>query len=327
MANYVIVNGQLYNSDVLAHHGIKGMKWGRRRFQNNDGSLTPAGKKRYITTAQAVRNANNAAKEARKASLAESRATDSGIGSFRRASNKAAAAGNDAYRNSIAKDKAYNKQLRADRKKTLEKEYGELEDQMTYGKNANAKKNAALEKRMAEIDKELNPKSKKKALEKEYGELEDQMTYGKNANAKKNAALEKRMAEIDKELNSDAERKGLSDKQKKALKVGAAVAGTALAAYGAYKVNQFVRERNKEIRVGQELVKADEQIFFNFSNYRIAPGATDAQKQLYLDSKNKWANTLLDQAQARGRSNAKNDSFTKAAKNVLEDELRKRTRR
>ena len=30
----------------LAHHGIKGQKWGVRRFQNPDGSLTSAGKKR-----------------------------------------------------------------------------------------------------------------------------------------------------------------------------------------------------------------------------------------------------------------------------------------
>lgn len=31
----------------LAHHGILGMKWGVRRYQNPDGSLTLAGKKRY----------------------------------------------------------------------------------------------------------------------------------------------------------------------------------------------------------------------------------------------------------------------------------------
>lgn len=34
-------------SDALIHHGVKGMKWGVRRYQYADGSLTPAGKKRY----------------------------------------------------------------------------------------------------------------------------------------------------------------------------------------------------------------------------------------------------------------------------------------
>ena len=35
------------NANELYHFGIKGQKWGVRRYQNEDGSLTPAGKKHY----------------------------------------------------------------------------------------------------------------------------------------------------------------------------------------------------------------------------------------------------------------------------------------
>lgn len=33
-------------NNELYHHGIKGQKWGIRRYQNPDGSLTPAGRRR-----------------------------------------------------------------------------------------------------------------------------------------------------------------------------------------------------------------------------------------------------------------------------------------
>lgn len=39
--------GTVNLGDSIAHHGIKGQKWGIRRFQNPDGTLTEEGKKRY----------------------------------------------------------------------------------------------------------------------------------------------------------------------------------------------------------------------------------------------------------------------------------------
>ena len=41
--NYSITRDE----DYLAHHGVKGQKWGVRRYQNEDGSLTAQGQKQY----------------------------------------------------------------------------------------------------------------------------------------------------------------------------------------------------------------------------------------------------------------------------------------
>lgn len=40
--------------ESLTHHGVKGMKWGVRRFENEDGTLTPAGKTRYADYDQSL---------------------------------------------------------------------------------------------------------------------------------------------------------------------------------------------------------------------------------------------------------------------------------
>lgn len=49
--NYYI--GKDVDLKVLNHYGVIGMKWGVRRFQNKDGSLTEAGKERYVSRSTA----------------------------------------------------------------------------------------------------------------------------------------------------------------------------------------------------------------------------------------------------------------------------------
>ena len=45
--SYILTSdGSFIGDEEIYHHGIKGMRWGIRRYQNPDGSLTPAGIRR-----------------------------------------------------------------------------------------------------------------------------------------------------------------------------------------------------------------------------------------------------------------------------------------
>ena len=70
----------MYEENTLSHHGIKGQKWGVRRFQNSDGSLTPAGEKRYGTKEERMR-----AREKSKEDRARSKELKSSLKSAKKA--------------------------------------------------------------------------------------------------------------------------------------------------------------------------------------------------------------------------------------------------
>lgn len=56
--------------DYIAHHGIKGQRWGDRRWQNDDGSLTPAGRLHY-GIGKARESISGAVKKAKTSGVAD----------------------------------------------------------------------------------------------------------------------------------------------------------------------------------------------------------------------------------------------------------------
>ena len=156
-----------FTKDELYHHGIKGQKWGVRRFQNPDGSLTSEGMKRYGGGARAE------------------------------------------YKNRVGIAKANYKA----KDRAIQDDY--------------FKKLEGIEK---------NYKRGQKLSDKDYArerKLDDKATAAWEANKQKYKAEKKAARDEYKQSDEYKERQA---KLKKAAKIGAAAVGTALVAYGGYKL-------------------------------------------------------------------------------------------
>ena len=114
-------------------------------------------------------------------------------------------------------------------------------------------------------------------------------------------------------------------KRAKAVKAGAVVAGTALAAYGAYKVNKVIRDKNAQIRIGQELVKANKDINFTMGQFdSMKRGQSNGMVSKINKNFNKYAAERLSEARNDGIDRAASDSLVTAAKNVYENRRKRR---
>ena len=229
MSNYVIVGGELYHCEELRHYGIKGMKWGVRRFENKNGTLTPAGKKRYS--------------------------------------------------DEVYEKKAAYKQAKKDYNKSFNSAYNKSHQAYSLSK----KKRQDNDKRWEDASKKAESMNKAKDEYKKAKKDYDSSPEGMAAAAAR---------------------------RKKALKIGAAVAGTAIAAYGAYKVHEYVKTKNCQIAAERGKKFATDDFFKEQARLQMD----------FLTDKNVTNNSLSVNVNAYARSSANQaskDSFRTAAKNVM----------
>ena len=132
---------------------------------------------------------------------------------------------------------------------------------------------------------------------------------------------------------NDAEAKqARKQKVKKAVKIGAAVAATALAAYGAKKLHDVVRDKNlsSHIEKGQKYANnVTRRLYSRNDMYReFARESKESFRKYYPEiqrNERRIADIIsgeVDKAYERARS----DTFGAALKNVVKDEIAKRRR-
>lgn len=142
-------NNVLYKYEELTHWGIKGMRWGVRRYQNPDGSLTAKGRKRYNEELASVREAEKTLKnrqsvkakldrlEARKKAVAQgNKELDESEAAVKGKKGKKGSAAAEQKVKKLVKDMSDEELLAAVNRARLEDAYNQLRPEQETGKQS-----------------------------------------------------------------------------------------------------------------------------------------------------------------------------------------------
>lgn len=213
----------------LQHHGIKGMKWGVRRYQNSDGSLTQAGKRKYQSTgirSAMARRSNEKVDKSFKDWNENVKRRDNAIDLGKKASAAKLAYEKNPSNKELKRaykeaDKAYKKALSDNttyRKGVVRKEVGQ---DLSRKYLSEAKK----------VQKQLANDPSNKQLQKAYNDLMSKHD------------IERAKARRATEVSQKRSQKIASIKRSMTMTVKAAAA-TATVAVGAYAVNRYLTNHN-----------------------------------------------------------------------------------